>query len=473
MEERTLQFIAALRASGVRVSLAESADAFQAMLKVGVQDRNRFRQSLRTTLIKERRDIPIFEQLFDLFFQAELPPGMQNLFSGLSEEEATKIAEVLRQFAQELRRRMEKILRGEPLSPEELAELDQWINAHPSPLDRNTDRLLQRYLQALQFEEVREALEELLQALEELGLTRQKIEQLRQGIQQNLQALEEQLRAHVGERRRMESVRPRPRSSPSDLLHRPLQHLSPREMEILRKETRRLAAALRTRLALRLRRERNGKLDAKATLRASLKSGNVPMELCFRNRTQKPKIVILCDVSTSMRFCSELMLSLLYSIQDQITHTHAFAYIDHLEYISPDFECQPVQQAIEQVLWKLPPGYYNTDLGQVLGEFERHFLYTLDRRTTLIIVGDGRNNYNPSRADLLERFSHRARSLYWLNPEPPWMWGSGDSDMLEYFPYCRKVLPAANLAQLIEAIDAILLPQARSSTRAEFSHHFP
>lgn len=154
------------------------------------------------------------------------------------------------------------------------------------------------------------------------------------------------------------------------------------------------------------------------------------------------------------------MLSLLYSLQDQITHTHAFAFINHLEYISPDFDRQPVRQAIEGVLWRMPPGYYNTDLGQVLGEFERHYLYTLDRRTTVIVVGDGRNNFNASRADLIERFGRLARTVIWLNPEPPWMWGSGDSDMLEYLPYCHKVLPAATLAQLVAAIDAIVLPRA-------------
>jgi hypothetical protein len=444
----------------VRVSLAESADAFLAMQHLGIQDRQRFRESLRATLIKDRRDIPTFERLFDLFFQAEPPPLMHNLLDSLTPEEAAQLAEALRQFAQQLRQRMEKILRGEQLTADELTELNQLLNAHPLPLDRNQEKLLQRYLQALQFDEVRQAFEELLQALQELGLNRQKIEQLRAGIQQILQALEEQIRQEIGERQRLEAVQSRRLPPIEDLMQRPLQHLTPREMEILRQETRRLAAALRTRLALRLQRERQGRLDVKTTLRASLKSGHVPMELHFANRTLKPKIVILCDVSTSMRFCSELMLSLLYSLQDQITHTHAFAFIDHLEYISPDFDRQPVQQAIAGVLWRLPPGYYNTDLGQVLGEFERHYLYTLDRRTTLIVVGDGRNNFNPSRADLIERFGRLARTVIWLNPEPSWMWGSGDSDMLDYLPYCHKVLPAATLAQLVAAIDAIVLPRA-------------
>ncbi len=457
MDRRTLQFINALRANGVRISLAESADAFQAMIRLGVQDRRLFRNSLRATLIKEQDDLAIFDKLFDLFFQPTPPPEMHSLMQELTPEEASKLAEALRQFAQQIRERMEKLLQGEPLTAEELAELDALMQPQMVASDRRMERLLQRYLDALQFEEVRQALEELMRVLEEMGLNREKIERIQEGLQQNLQALREQIRQHIGERRWMENVyRKRPPSA-NDLLQRPLQSLSPREMDILRQEVRRLAAALRTRLALRLQRGRNGKLDAKATLRASLKTANVPMELRYRQRTLKPKMVILCDVSTSMRFCSELMLSLLYAIQDQIGHTHAFAYIDHLAYISPEFERYPPQQAIANVLRRMPPGHYNTDLGQAIAEFERHFLNTLDRRTTLIVVGDGRNNYNPHRADLIERFKRRVRALFWLNPEATWMWGSGDSDMLAYLPHCTKVLPAANLAQLSAAIDAIVI----------------
>ncbi len=456
MDQRTIQFIAALRANGVRISLAESADAFQAMLSVGVQDRRMFRNSLRVTLIKEQKDLVVFDQLFDLFFQPTEPPPMHSAVAGLTAEEAAKLAEALRQFTQELRQRMEKLLQGESLSAEELADLDALMNPRANPFDRRSERLLQRYLEALHYEEVRRALEELMAMLAEMGLNREKIDQMQQALQQNLDTMKEQLRQHLGERRLMEMTHRKRQASADQLLDRPFQSLSPREMDTLRQEVRRLAAVLRTRLALRLRRASSGKLDAKSTIRASLKTGNVPIDLRYRQRTLKPKIVILCDVSTSMRFCSELMLSLLYTIQDQIGHTHAFAYIDHLEYISPDFERYLPQQAIANVLRRLPPGHYNTDLGQALGEFERHFLNTLDRRTTLIMVGDGRNNYNPPRADLIERFARRCRALIWLNPEPAWLWGSGDSDMLAYVPFCYKVLPAANLTQLSAAVDAIV-----------------
>jgi uncharacterized protein with von Willebrand factor type A (vWA) domain len=95
----------------------------------------------------------------------------------------------------------------------------------------------------------------------------------------------------------------------------------------------RLAAALRTRIALRQKRAKSGQLDPKSTIRSNLKYHGVPMEIKYRDRTRKPKIVVICDVSTSMRFCSELMLSFLFALQGQIRKTHAFAFIDHLESI--------------------------------------------------------------------------------------------------------------------------------------------
>jgi glyoxylase-like metal-dependent hydrolase (beta-lactamase superfamily II) len=129
----------------------------------------------------------------------------------------------------------------------------------------------------------------------------------------------------------------RPENGFDELMNRPFNALSDKDMDILRKEVRRLAQMLRSRVALRQKRAKTGQLDAKATIRANLKHNSVPIELKHRDRTLKPKLVVICDISTSMRPASELMLSLLYALQDQISKTHAFAFIDRLEYISPDF----------------------------------------------------------------------------------------------------------------------------------------
>jgi hypothetical protein len=213
---------------------------------------------------------------------------------------------------------------------------------------------------------------------------------------------------------------------------------------------------LRTRIALRQKRAKSGQLDAKKTIRANLKHGNVPIEIKHREHQLKPKLVVVCDVSTSMRSCSELMLSLLYALQDRITKTHAFAFIDHMEYISPDLEGKEAGEAVRQVLERMPSGYYSTDLGNSLEDLTEKYLDRVDGRTTFLVVGDGRNNYNEPRTDLFDLLSRRSRRMIWINPEAPALWGSGDSDMLKYATSCSAVLQAGNLAELTSAVDKLL-----------------
>ena len=159
-----------------------------------------------------------------------------------------------------------------------------------------------------------------------------------------------------------------------------------------------------------------------------------------------------------MRYCSELMLSLLYAMQDQISKTHSFAFIDHLEYISPDFAVHEANEAVGEVLARMPSGYYNTDFGNSLDNFSQDYMDTIDSRTTFIVVGDGRNNYNDPRLDLFNRIARRSRRTIWLTPEAPTLWGSGDSDMLKYAPNCDVILNANTLAQLTKAVDKLLQP---------------
>ncbi|HET9912489.1 MAG TPA: VWA domain-containing protein, partial [Anaerolineales bacterium] len=216
-----------------------------------------------------------------------------------------------------------------------------------------------------------------------------------------------------------------------------------------------LAAALRTRIALRQKRAKSGQLDPKSTIRSNLKYHGVPMEIKYRDRTRKPKIVVICDVSTSMRFCSELMLSFLFALQGQISKTYAFAFIDHLESISEDFRGSDADEAVSSVLLRMPSGHYNTDLGWSLDNFNNEYLNTLNGQTTLIVVGDGRNNYNDPRVDIFSLMTRRAARTIWLNPEPPLMW-HGDSDMPKYAPLCNNVLKVGNLKELVSAVDQLL-----------------
>jgi uncharacterized protein len=456
MEGRIIKFISALRSSGVRISLAETKDAFHAVDEIGVGHRDSFRLSLQTTLVKESKDLAVFEELFPLFFDNAETPPLMDLTQDLTPEETNMLAQALKQFNEKLRAMLEKLMKGEQLSQEELDQLGNLVGLDKADDLRYREWMVRRMEQAMQNEEIKQAVEELMALMQELGMDKQRVDQMRKLLQANQQAMEEQLRQYSNQTI-AENMSKKPHDDSSEgLLNRPFNSLSEKDMDQLRKEVQRLAAALRTRMALRQRRAKTGQLDAKTTIRANLKHSNVPIDLKRRDHTLKPKVVVICDISTSMRSCSELMLNLLYAVQDQISKTYAFAFIDHLEYVSPDFEKQGAREAVNNVLERMPSGYYNTDLGYCLETFTDDFLYTLDNRTILIMVGDGRNNYNDPRQDIFWDLARRSRKTIWLNPESPALWGTGDSDMLKYAEACNMVFRASTLSELTAAIDKLL-----------------
>lgn len=457
MEDRIVRFIAALRAGGVRVSLAESADAFRAVEDLGIEEREAFRLSLRATLIKDANSLPVFEELFPLFFDSsEQQPAMQDATEDMSPEEAQMLAQALRMFSEQLRQMMEKLLRGEQLTPEELQQLGEMTGLNRTDDLRYQDWMARRMMRAMRFDEVRDAMRELMELMGQMGMSKERLEQMRQLIRANQEAMQDQVSQYAGQRIAENMSEQRPDDGVEELIDRPFGSLSDRDMDRLRREVSKLANRLRSRIALRQKRAKTGQLDAKATIRANLRHGGVPMEIKHRDHRLKPKLVVICDISTSMRPCSELMLSLVYALQDLVTKTHAFAFIDHLEYISPDFEGRQAKDAINQVLVRMPPGHYSTDLGYSLENFASDYMDTIDSRTTFIMVGDGRNNYNDPRLNLFQTMARRSRRTIWLNPEPPMLWGSGDSDMTKYAPLCDNVVIAATLGELTDAIDNLL-----------------
>jgi uncharacterized protein with von Willebrand factor type A (vWA) domain len=124
--------------------------------------------------------------------------------------------------------------------------------------------------------------------------------------------------------------------------------------------------------------------------------------------------------------------------------------------VTNDMKSLGVEGAVDSVLHKLPQGYYNTDLGASLHNFASGHMDSVDSRTTVIVLGDGRNNYNDPGLSVFGDLKRRSRRLIWMNPEYPAQWGTGDSDMLQYAPLCSDVYQVRNLTQLTDAVDRIL-----------------
>ncbi|MGD8623471.1 MAG: VWA domain-containing protein [Anaerolineae bacterium] len=485
MEERIVEFIAALRAAGVRVSIAESEDAFRAARQMGVRDRDDFHDALRATLVKENRDQPIFDELFPLYFGTGGPPLM-DLAEDLSPEERDLLARALRTLLQKMRQAAKEMKndpqgasRGAQVPLDALSQLLQWLLGQAGPTQRQLEEAArragvsedmrsyqqrmarQRMMNEMGMHVLEQLVDILAELLAQMGMSPEAIERLREGMEANRQALAQQIAQQVGlsaARQRAESY-PHRRQESNDLMHRPFQSLSEREAERLREEVRRLVAQLRSRAALRRRRGKRGTLDVKKVIRTNMRYGGVPLELKFKTRHLKPKLLLICDISTSMRPVVAFLLRMIYELQDQVASARSFAFIDDLNDISPDFADHTPEVAIREVLTRLPPGHYNTNLGRSLDTLVTEYGGSVDPRTTVIFVGDGRNNYNDPRLDLMEGIQRRARRIIWLNPEHPYQWGSGDSDMLDYLPYADAVHRVSNLAELVAAVDKLLTPR--------------
>ena len=213
-----------------------------------------------------------------------------NMMEDLTEEEANMLAEALRQFGQQLRDMLERLLRGEELSPEELETLGQMVGLNHADDLRYREWMARRMQRALQFDQVRKAMQEIMELMAQMGMNKQRLEQMRQLVGQNMELLREQMRQYAGQRIAENMAEQRPEDQLDGLMDRPFQALSDGDMQKLRQEVRRLAALLRSRIALRQKRAKSGQLDAKATIRANLKHGGVPFQIRHRDRTIKAQI---------------------------------------------------------------------------------------------------------------------------------------------------------------------------------------
>jgi len=460
MDQRIVEFVAALRAAGVRVSLAESADAFRATEIMGVMEREWFKTALRTTLIKEEPDQEVFEKLFPYYFGSGGPP-LLNPTEDLSPEDAEMLKDALRALLgdnERLKQLLKYIMEGVNPSQEEMDEMGRRAGVPLSRQDYQRQWLARRMMRQLGMDqEFQELVQQLLERLREMGMSAEALRELGARIRANEGILQEQIENYVGmqiARQQAEEHARQPFEGP-DLMHRKFQNLSEADIQELRHQVRRLAARLRSRAALRMKKGKRGTLDAKKTIRANLRNGGVPLELKHKIHHQKPKLVLICDVSTSVRPVAEFMLRLVYELQDQIAKARPFIFIDDITDISPAFNAFRPEVAIEMVLAENPPGYYNTNLGYSLAHFTEEYLDTVDHRTTVIILGDGRNNYLNPRLDCVEVIKKGARKMLWFNPEDPRLWGTGDSDMPAYRPLFDAVHEVSNLAQLGEAVDKL------------------
>jgi len=466
MDAKLVEFSNLLRQNGLRVSLAESMDMLRALEVVGLPDRQTVRATLRATMVKRSVDLPTFETLFDLFFS-----GLADAIKELTAATASALEmseEEFQRFLDQLKQRLEEA--GTELSPLARALLEADSGRLEKLLREAAEQAGVRDIQH-GFQEGRFAhavaqalglsgLSLELARLKELlaGLSPADARRLEAYLDRRLQDLADMIKSLVrGELQRQDVTRGDQQRLQA-LAEKSFYYLSEEEIRRMQEAVTKLAQRLRNVVSIRRKRARRGKFDSSDTMRKNLQYGGVPFRIIFdRKRKEKPQVMVLCDVSDSVRNVSRFMLQFVYSLQDLYSKVRSFIFVAEVGEITRLFQERDINAAIDAALHgEVVNVYAHSDFGRAFKAFHRDFLPAVNKRTTVIILGDGRNNYNLPHDWVLKDVQQRAKQVVWLNPENKMTWGFGDSEMDRYAPYCTLVEECRNLNQLYHVIDRLV-----------------
>jgi uncharacterized protein with von Willebrand factor type A (vWA) domain len=472
VQKKILEFTNILRKSGIRVSTAEAIDSFTALEELSIDDREIFKDALRTTMVKRGEEVSTYDQLFDLFwsgFYDNLRESFGQATGGLGEADLERLLQQILQMLQGMdpdqARDLGELARA--LLTRDLTQLENLIRqaAEQAGIDR-IENFLQvgffsrRTLEQMGMEGAADQLQQLADALEQAGMSPEQVAALRKLIEGLMEALRRSVRSFTERELQKQNHDYMEKFRRETLLEKSFYHLTEEEIRKMREVVERLAQRIKNILSIRRRRLKRGKLDLHQTLRKNMSHGGIPFELIFKQRKKdRPKLVILTDVSSSVANVSRFMLQFVYTLQEAFTKIRAFVFVAELGEVTPLFQERDINDAIDEALegGDVINVYTRSNFGYAFHYFWQNFLSAIDNKTTVLILGDARNNYNDPRAWCLRDIHNKAKNVVWLNPENPSAWGFGDSVMDKYLPYCDVAEEVRNLRQLSKVVDGLLL----------------
>jgi uncharacterized protein with von Willebrand factor type A (vWA) domain len=296
-------------------------------------------------------------------------------------------------------------------------------------------------------------LEAMIQALRATGASGD--EALAKRLEQGRAALFVQAGAFVERQAQLYASETGRRMRDALLARQRLTAVEPEDFRAMEALVRRMARRLATRYARKRHRAHKGRLDVRKTIGRAMGHGGLPFEVVWKSQTlHKPKIAVMCDVSRSVASAAQFLLLFLYGLNEVVERLDAFAFSDRAVSVNDLLDDETVDDAITLVMARV--GFRPTDYGRALADFVSQQGSKLDRRTTVIVLGDGRSNYVDPRLDLMRSIKDRVRSVIWLNPEPETYWGQGDSKMDAYARFCDVARTCNTLVQLERIIDDVL-----------------
>ncbi|AQA17949.1 hypothetical protein BST95_06560 [Halioglobus japonicus] len=469
MPANLVNFIQVLRSHDVRVSPAETLDAMHVATTLGYRDRVRLRDGLGMALAKTPAEETVFNRCFDSYFNRGLAdfsldpednPGEEQAEAGEQEpgdaaeaDPSTSDAAALEAAAlnnPELAAVMNSDLMQALLNNDRnvltmaMTQAGEGAGLQQIQMFTQKGQYTRKMLDAMGEQQLRGAIIELERAADPALASLQRYRDLLREQVRDFVDREYLLHAEGRNQQFMEDVLSKTRLS--NIEHSYLHRVH----ELVRKMARKLAA----RHARKRRQYRRGHLDMPRTMRRGIANDGVMFNTYWRQvKREKPQLLAICDVSGSVAAYAKFLLLFLYSLQDVLPKVRSFAFSGQLGEVSDLFDEHPVEKAIEIVNWKYGGA---TDYGKSLEDFARLALDDINNNTTVLILGDARNNNGDPRIDIMRSVYQRAKQVIWLNPESRRAWGTGDSEMFRYLSACHFSAECNNLKQLERVVDQLL-----------------
>lgn len=446
------RFLQVARGAGLRVSAAEGIDAAMAVGMVGYTDRQLLKDTLGLVLAKTPDEKMLYDEAFDLYFKRDefegkgeddraegsrRAPGMdmqggegqggsggKALTQMLENEDRVMLATAMEQAARDSGIENIRFFTQKNLYARRI-------------MDRMGLRAVERDIETMRREGTPEGLGR-GQVLE--GRLEQLRDSVRDFVERNLilfaKGETEKFREEL-----LKSAR--------------LSNLERRDLDRMRILVRQMAKKLAARYAKTRRRRLRGQLDIRRTMRRNMGWGGIPFITVWKQkRIEKPRVMVLCDVSGSVSAMSQFLLMFLYALNEALKDIRSFAFAGSLIEVSDILAKEPVEQAITKIMEMI--GYGSSNYGNSLADFQDQFMDKVTNKTTVLILGDARGNRTDPRTEIMSEIAQRSKRVIWLNPEFRSAWGTGDSDMYRYAPFCNVLTVCNTLRHLERVIEEIL-----------------
>jgi len=473
-------FMRELREAGLPVSLTENLDAMHAIRHIPLGDREALKYALAATVVKRQNHWQVFETVFDVYFslrgaEYSIRDGeVDGEFDDMADDEDDGDGQAPGNGKQQ-----GSGGGGEGMSPEDMAEmLYQSLMRGDQQMMRSVARAavrqyagmepgrpvggtyyLYRTLRNLDLDGV---LDRLMEQAKEQDLTpfEQRLE--KDEYQSRIEKMKKEIEAEI--RRRL--VADRGVEAMAKTLRKPLpedvdfMHATREEMTALRKAIMPLTRKLAIRLARKRKHLRRGGLDFRQTIRRSLSYGGVPVDPRFKHpNPSKPEIIVIADISGSVAAFARFTLHLVYALSSQFSKVRAFVFIDGMDEVTSYFDnVDDITEAVHRVNTEADVVWVDghSDYGHAFEVFEQRYWDAVTSKSTVLILGDARNNYHASQAWIIKEMQRQAKQVFWLNPEPGSYWDTGDSILTEYGQHCDGVFEVRNLRQLEKFVEVVL-----------------